>query len=62
MKVEMLGVVDSITGVIFDFGRKVEAAEVGIDVEGTNVRFTVPVDNAKDIFGKVAKITVEVEE
>ena len=62
MKVEMLGVVDSINGVIFDFGRKVEAAEVGIDSDGASIRFTAPIDQAKNIFGKVARITVEVEE
>lgn len=62
MKFEMLGVVNSITGVIFDLRQKVEVSEVDVNGEGASITFTVPVDQAKNLFGKVAKITVEVEE
>jgi hypothetical protein len=62
LKFEMLGVVNSITGVIFDLRQKVEASEVDVNGEGASITFTVPVDQAKNLFGKVAKITVEVEE
>ena len=62
MKFEAYGVVNSITGVIFDLRQKVEASEVDVNGEGLSITFTVPVDQAKNLFGKVAKITVEVEE